>query len=159
VWGRDDTTALPQLVQAARCGQFAWIAGGNYLTSTTHIANLCSGIELALARGGAGEVYFLSDDAPVPFREFVSRMLETQNIRPPAKSVSRTLLRTIAVVGDILGKLSRRRIIAPLTLQSFSTSAVEITLSISKARKELGYHPVISHEQGLAEMRAANLAT
>ena len=31
----------------------------------------------------------------------------------------------------------------------------ECTIDISKARRELGYEPVVSREQGLAEMRAA----
>lgn len=31
----------------------------------------------------------------------------------------------------------------------------ECTIDISKARNELGYEPVMSHEQGLAELRAA----
>jgi nucleoside-diphosphate-sugar epimerase len=51
VWGRDDTTALPTLLGAVRTGQFAWISGGDYLTTTTHIANLCHGIDLAIMRG------------------------------------------------------------------------------------------------------------
>lgn len=76
VWGRDDTTALPHLVQAARSGQLAWIEGGTYLTSTTHIANLCAGIELAFGKGGAGEVYFITDGTPMEFRSFVSQLLE-----------------------------------------------------------------------------------
>ncbi|WIE41828.1 NAD-dependent epimerase/dehydratase family protein (plasmid) [Agrobacterium tumefaciens] len=41
VWGRDDTTALPALTEAVKSGKFAWISGGTYLTSTTHIGNLC----------------------------------------------------------------------------------------------------------------------
>ncbi len=61
VWGRDDTTALPALVEAARSGQTAWIEGGDYLTSTTHIDNLCHGVDLALRLGQGGEVYFLAD--------------------------------------------------------------------------------------------------
>jgi nucleoside-diphosphate-sugar epimerase len=31
----------------------------------------------------------------------------------------------------------------------------ECTIEISKARAELGYRPVVTHEQGLAELRAA----
>jgi nucleoside-diphosphate-sugar epimerase len=31
----------------------------------------------------------------------------------------------------------------------------ECTIDISKARRELGYEPIVSHEQGLAELRAA----
>ncbi|MCS6759082.1 MAG: NAD-dependent epimerase/dehydratase family protein [Candidatus Devosia euplotis] len=53
VWGRDDTTALPQLIAAVRSGQLAWIDGGHYATFSTHIANLCAGVELALAKGVA----------------------------------------------------------------------------------------------------------
>ncbi len=153
VWGRDDTTALPALVQAARSGQMAWIDGGAYLTSTTHIANLCLGIDLALRRGAGGEAYFISDGAPVQFRSFISQMLETQGVPAPEKSVPRALLKTIATIGDAVGKISRGRITVPLTLQSYATSAVEVTLDIGKAKAELGYVPALSREAGLAEMR------
>ena len=64
VWGRDDTTALPQLLGAARSGQLAWIDGGNYANSSTHIANLCAGVALALEKGRGGEAYFITDGAP-----------------------------------------------------------------------------------------------
>ncbi|GLQ53714.1 NAD-dependent epimerase/dehydratase family protein [Devosia nitrariae] len=154
VWGRDDTTALPQLVAAARSGRMAWISGGTYLTSTTHITNLCRGIELVLAQGRAGEVYFITDGEPIEFRRFVSGLLETQGVPAPQKSVPRALMRALAITGDLLGTLSRGRIAGPLTLQVFATSAVEVTLDIGKARTELGYQPVVSREQGLAELRA-----
>lgn len=152
VWGRDDTTALPQMLAAVRSGQLAWIQGGHYKTSTTHIANLYHGVELALLRGGNGEVYFLTDGEPVPFRAFMTQMLATQGIAAPDKTVPRWLVHTIARVGDLLGTLSNGAITAPLTLQAYATSAVEVTLDISKARRELGYAPVITREEGFAEM-------
>ncbi len=152
VWGRDDTTALPTLVQAARSGQMAWIDGGTYLTSTTHIANLCVGIEQALNKGKGGEVYFITDGAPVEFRSFISQLLKTQGVPVPEKSVPRALLKVIATIGDTMGKISGGRIAAPLTMQSYATSAVEVTLDISKAKNDLGYAPVLSREAGIAEM-------
>lgn len=159
VWGRDDTTALPNLLGAVKSGQFAWISGGDYLTTTTHIANLCHGIELAIARGKGGEVYFLGDDEPVRFRDFATALMATQGVKAPEKSVPRALLRLIAGVGDWLHKVSGGRITAPLTLQAFATSAVSITLDISKARRELGYVPIMSREAGLAEMAAASASS
>lgn len=155
VWGRDDTTALPALTQAAKSGKFAWISGGTYLTSTTHVANLCAAVELALGRGRGGQIYFISDGAPVPFRSIVSALLETQGVAVPEKVVPRGVVRTIAAVGDVMAKISGGRIIPPLTLQAYAASAVEVSLDISKARRELGYQPVISREEGLAELRAA----
>lgn len=62
------------------------------------------------------------------------------------------LLKTIATIGDALGKISGGRIAAPLTMQSYAASAVEVTLDISKARAELGYVPALSRETGLTEM-------
>lgn len=154
VWGRDDTTALPTLQAAVQSGQFAWISGGNYLTSTTHIANLCHGVELAISEGRGGEVYFLGDDEPVRFRDFATALLATQGVSIPDKSVPRALLRIIAGLGDWLHKVSGGKISAPLTLQAYATSAVPITLDIGKARRELGYAPIVSREAGLAEMAA-----
>ena len=154
VWGRDDTTALPSLLGAVQSGQFAWISGGDYLTTTTHIANLCHGIELAIIRGKGGEIYFLGDEEPVRFRDFATALLATQGVTAPEKSVPRALLRIIAGVGDRLHKFSGGTITAPLTLQSFATSAVTITLNIDKARRDLGYAPIMTRQAGLAEMAA-----
>src|SRR3990167_1992132 len=50
VWGRDDSRALPQLVDAARTGKLVWIGGGSYLTSTAHIDNVAEGVALALEK-------------------------------------------------------------------------------------------------------------
>lgn len=154
VWGRDDTTALPALTDAARSGKLAWIGGGTYLTSTTHIANLCAAVELALAYARGGEVFFISDGAPVRFRTFVSALLETQGLAPPDKTIPRPIVKMIAVVGDLLAAASRGRITPPLTLQSYAASAVEVSLDIGKAKRELAYTPVISREQGLDELRS-----
>lgn len=153
VWGRDDTTALPALTQAVRSGKFAWIAGGTYRTSTTHIANLCVAVELALDRGRGGEVYFISDGEPVAFRTLVSALVETQGIDVPDKSVPRFVVRSVAAMGDILARISGGRVVPPLTMQAYATSAVEVSFDISKARRELGYAPVISMREGLAELR------
>jgi len=155
VWGRDDTTALPQLLAAARSGQLAWIDGGRYLSSSTHIANLCAGVDLALSKGRGGEVYFITDGAPYEFRTLVSGLLAANGIAAPDKTVPRWLLHAMATVGDGLAELTGGRVTLPITRQVFATSAVEVSLDISKARTELGYQPVITIEQGLAEMRAA----
>lgn len=154
VWGRDDTTALPQLCEAARTGQLAWISGGQYLTSTTHIANLCEAVSAALQRARPGQVYFIADQQPIAFRTFVSALLETQGIASPARSIPRALPRAMSLLDDALAALSGGRLRAPITRQQFAASAVEVTLDTGKARRELGYRDVITRQQGLDELRA-----
>jgi nucleoside-diphosphate-sugar epimerase len=153
VWGRDDTTALPILTQAARSGQMAWINGGEYLTSATHVANACHGIELALLKGRAGEAYFITDGEPSTFRGFVSRLLETQGIAPPEKAVPSWLIGAVARAGELAARLSGDRVKPPVTRQDLATMAVEVTLDITKARRDLGYAPVVSVEEGMAELK------
>ena len=155
VWGRDDTTALPQLLAAARAGQLAWIDGGDYASSSTHIANLCAGVTLALEHGRGGAAYFITDGTPWTFRALVSGMLAAKGVAVPDKSVPRWLLHAMARVGDLLAGCSGGRLGLPITLQSYATSAVEISLDIARAERELGYRPVISIAEGLAEMAAA----
>lgn len=153
IWGRDDTTALPILTQAARSGQMAWINGGEYLTSATHVANVCHGIELALLKGRAGEAYFITDGELSTFRGFVSRLLETQDIAPPEKAVPSWLVGAVARAGELAARLSGGRVKPPVTRQDLATMAVEVTLDITKARRDLGYAPVISVEEGMAELK------
>jgi nucleoside-diphosphate-sugar epimerase len=81
IWGRDDTKGLPEIAAAANAGKLAWIEGGHYLTSTTHIANVCEGVALALDKGRSGEVYFITDGVPVQFRSFITSMLELRRLQ------------------------------------------------------------------------------
>ena len=146
VWGRDDTTALPQLAKAAATGQLAWIDGGRYMTSVTHIANLCHGVALALLRGRAGETYFLADAAPVVFREFVTDLLATQGIAAPEKTVPRWVVRGAAAAGDALARLSSGKIALPIGLQQYAAMAVEVTLDTRKSGR-LSLLPAQHHGQ------------
>ena len=154
VWGRDDTTALPALVDAARSGQMAWIEGGDYLTSTTHIDNLCHGVDLALRLGQGGEVYFLTDGEPVVFRSFITALLKSQNAPVTEKTAPRAVVRAVAALGDLVGLVTQGRKPMPLTLQGFAASAMEVTLDIGKARSRLDYEPVVSMQAGLRMMGA-----
>lgn len=148
VWGRDDTTALPQLIAAARSGKLAWIGGGRYRTSTSHIDNVVEGIVLALEKGRGGETYFITDGDPVEFRDFVSRLLEHAGVAPPTKSAPRWLVAATARFGDTLARMTSGRFDPPIGGQEYGTVGVEVTLDISKAERELGYRPVITREEG-----------
>src|SRR5918997_1476297 len=87
VWGRGDTTLLPTLVELVRSGRFRWVGGGGQLTATTHVDNTVEGLWLAATKAPAGSVYFVTDGEPIVFREFLTRMLGTQGVSAPDKSV------------------------------------------------------------------------
>jgi nucleoside-diphosphate-sugar epimerase len=153
VWGRDDTTALPALIEAARSGKLKWIDGGNYLTSTTHVANVAAGVLTALERGVSGEAYFITDGAPVSFKRFVTDLLDTQAEPAPTGAVPGWLVRALISIGSALEGVTSGLIKPPMSAQEYATMAHQMTVSDTKARTQLGYVPVISIEEGMQELR------
>ena len=155
VWGLGDTTILPGLVAAVRSGRFRWIDGGRHLTATTHVENTVEGLWLGATRGRPGQVYFVTDGDPVVFREFITELLATQGIEAPDKEAPAAVARIAGPVLESVWGVLGRRTPPPITRLTYWLSAQECTIDISKARAELGYAPVKTREEGLAELRAA----
>ncbi len=155
VWGKGDTTLLPELVETVEKGQFAWIGGGRNVTDTTHVDNVVEGLLLAAARGRPGEAYFVTDGEPVVFREFVTALLETQGVTPPKRSIPGWAAAPMARVAEAAWRALPLSGTPPMTTFRSWLLTQECTIDISKARDELAYEPVVSHEQGLAELREA----
>ncbi|HLL85779.1 MAG TPA: NAD-dependent epimerase/dehydratase family protein [Thermoleophilaceae bacterium] len=153
VWGRGDTTLLPVLAEQARSGRLRWVGGGRHLTSTTHVDNAAHGLMLAAAGGAAGEIYFVTDGEPVVFRDFVSELLRTQGVAPPTRSVPAPVARSLASGSELAWRILPLRGEPPLTRFAYWFASQECTLDDSKARGELGYSPVTTREQGLADLR------
>jgi nucleoside-diphosphate-sugar epimerase len=154
VWGRGDTTLLPTIVRAVRSGRFRWIGGGNHLTATTHVDNAVEGLWLGATVGAAGGVWFVTDGGPVVFRDFVSRLLETQGVTPPDKSVPPALARTLAAAFERVWRRLGWSGPPPVTRFATWIASQECTIDISRAERELGYRPVKTREEGLAELAA-----
>ncbi len=153
VWGRGDTTLLPGMVELVEAGKFAWVGGGRNVTDTTHVDNVVEGLLLAAAKGRSGEAYFVTDDEPVVFREFVSAMLRTQGAEPSDRSLPAWTARPLARICETAWKLLPLPGEPPMTTFRAWILTQECTINIAKARTELGYAPKVSRVQGLAAMR------
>ena len=154
VWGAGDSTILPGIVEAVRAGRFRWIGGGRHLTSTTHVDNVVEGLLLGAERGQSGEAYFVTDGDPVVFRDFISELVATRGVEIPDKELPRRLAAAIAVVSEGVFRALRLKGTPPLTRTAYWLSALECTIDISKARRELGYQPVRSIADGMQELAA-----
>ena len=152
VWGRGDTSLLPRIIEMVRSGRFRWVGGGHQLTATTHIDNTVEGLWLGATMAPAGSVYFVTDGEPVAFRDFLTSMLGTQGVMIPDKSVPLGVARVAAVSGERIWRLLKRPGSPPLTRFAVWVSSQECTIDISRAERELGYRPVVSRAEGLAEL-------
>jgi nucleoside-diphosphate-sugar epimerase len=152
VWGRGDTTLLPQMVEMVRTGRFRWVGGGRQLTATTHIDNTVEGLWLAATRAPAGGVYFVTDGEPTVFRDFVTQWVGTQGVTIPDKSVPPGVAKAAAASAERIWRLLKRPGSPPLTRFAVWVSSQECTIDISRAERELGYAPVTTREDGLREL-------
>jgi hypothetical protein len=156
IWGPDDQTMLPVVLEMIKKGAFAWIDGGRARTSSTYIDNLVHAIELSLTKGRGGEAYFVLDDGPVVFRDFLSRMLEAAGVPLPTRTAPSGLLRAVAFLSEKLYRtlpfLPGR---PPITRFVANIMAVDCVLIDTKIRAEMGYAPVASVDQGMAALKAS----
>jgi nucleoside-diphosphate-sugar epimerase len=153
VWGPDDTVLLPNLIELVKKGRFSWVGGGHHLTATAHVDNVVEGLWLGATRGAPGGVYFVTDGQPVVFREFVTRLIETQGVTPTGRSIPPAVANVVATVGEAAWRMLPLPGRPPLTRLAVWLSALETTIDITRARTELGYAPVRTIDEGLEELR------
>ncbi len=149
VWGPGDQTVLPAAIEMIEKGAFAWIGGGKARTSTTHVHNLCHAVDLLLSKGEGGEAYFVTDDEIVTIRDFMTRLVATRGVDVPDRSVPGFVLRGAAFALEKIWRALRLRSAPPVTRFAIAIMSRDCTIIIDKAKRELGYRPVISVDEGL----------
>lgn len=154
IWGPRDATVLPAILRMHAAGSFAWIDHGRQQTSTTHVRNLTHAIELALARGEGGKAYFVLDDGTRSYHEFLGALAATQGVELGERSIPSWLARAAASVIEGSWTVLRLRRPPPMTRFAIAMMSSTVTLRDDRARRELGYRPQVSVEQGLAELRS-----
>jgi nucleoside-diphosphate-sugar epimerase len=98
----------------------------------------------------------VTDGEPVEFRSFVTDLLATRGVEAPDKDLPPALARTVAAAGEALWRVLPLKGSPPVTRFSVWIASLECTIDITRAREELGYEPVRTRDQGLAELTAGS---
>jgi nucleoside-diphosphate-sugar epimerase len=152
VWGPRDRTILPTLLDTVKRGGFAWIDDGRHTTSTVHVANVVAGVEAALERGRGGQSYFLADDERSTMREFLTKLVATTGTTLPPRKVPGIVVRSAAAVVEGLWKIFRPGTRPPLSRLAAAMMSCSVTVVTDKAKRELGWAPVIGVDEGMRRM-------
>ncbi|GBF37048.1 3-beta hydroxysteroid dehydrogenase/isomerase family protein [Leptospira johnsonii] len=153
VWGPGDTSVLPVLKKMVTEGKFMWLDGGRAKTSVTCIPNLVHATELALTKGTPGQIYFITDDEDKTVKTFLTEMMQTQGITLPKASIPSALAGFLAMIVEGIWRIFGIRKEPPMMRFPVDIMGKECTIRIDKAKKELGYKPVVSVAQGLQLMK------
>lgn len=153
VWGTGDRTLLPALAESVRKGQFMWMAGGRYRTSTTHVDNVVEGLRLAAEHAPPGSTYFVTDGEPLEFRRFVTELLATRGVDPGTRSVPRWVAWSMAGLAEAAWTVLPLSGEPPMTRAIVRLLGEEVTIDDGKARRELGYEGRVTVDEGLEALR------
>jgi nucleoside-diphosphate-sugar epimerase len=152
VWGPRDAVVLPSLKRVVDQGSWFWVDGGKGTTSTTHVHNIVHAVQLAMHGGQSGNCYFIADAGTQNYRNFFSQLGATAGINFPNRGLPRWLLAPIGRILENLWRCTPLRGSPPFTEFGTGIFAATITVDTSKAQKKLGYHPIISVDEGLAQL-------
>ena len=154
IWGPGDTTLMPTIEHVAKSGGWMWVNHGRAMTSTTHVSNLVHAIDLALTKGQGGEAYFILDDGVRSMHEMISGLAATRGITLPEKSIPGWLADTIGATCEGLWGTLPLKGEPPITRFSAMILSRDSILNDAKARRDMGYQPVISVEDGMRALAA-----
>ncbi len=144
VWGPGDTTHFPGWESEAKNGGVRLVRGGKKLLATTYTANLVEAVLRAIeADVPTGSVYYIVDTELSVARDFFTELCNTLGWSSPRKGGPHWW--AMALCRARLSPLHPTQVI-----RRGQTSAFDMT----KAKKELGYEPVVTREQGMAELGA-----
>ncbi len=157
IWGPGDTNLVPQLLARARAGELRFVGDGSNLVDTIYIDNAADAHLLAADRlepgaACAGKAHFVSNGDPWPLKKNVNGILEAGGLPPQERGVSLRL----ALIAGALFEAAHRLIpsqsgprMTPFIARNFATPH---WFDISAARRDLGYEPEVSIEEGLRRL-------
>jgi nucleoside-diphosphate-sugar epimerase len=148
IFGPGDQALLPRLIEAARRGRLPQIGDGRNLVDLTYVANVVHALLLALdSQAAIGKTYTITNDEHVPLWEVIRIVLGMLNLPTNLRNVPLPAVLAAATLMELSAAVSGREPL--LTRYSALILARTQTYDISAARRDLGYAPVVSVDEGI----------
>ncbi|KZS85524.1 3-beta-hydroxysteroid dehydrogenase [Mycobacterium persicum] len=156
IWGRGDQTMFRKLFESVVKGQVKVLVGRKSARlDNSYVDNLIHGFILAaqhLVPGGTapGQAYFINDAEPINMFEFARPVVTACGESWPRIRVSGRLVRDLMSAWQWLHfRFGLPK--PPLEPLAVERLYLDNYFSIAKAERDLGYHPLFTTEQAIAE--------
>jgi nucleoside-diphosphate-sugar epimerase len=157
IFGPGDPHLIPRVIAAAKAGKLKRIGTRPIKVDVTYIdnaaqAHLDTVDRLDIGTPPAGKVYFISNGEPVKLWPFIDRVLAMAGAPPVTKTISAWKARLAGRVLEFVYWLFRLPGEPPMTRFLASQLSTSHWYDISAARRDLGYDPKVSVEEGLRRL-------
>jgi 2-alkyl-3-oxoalkanoate reductase len=159
IWGPGDNNLLPRIISRARSGRLRRIGGGEPKIDPIYIDNAAMAHFLAadkLEPGSpiAGKIYFVTQGEIIPLWSMIDRLLKAAGMAPVRRSIKRPVAIATAGLLELGYFLSNRSAEPPLTRFLVRQLSTTHWFKIDAARRDLGYEPKISIDEGMRLLEA-----
>jgi nucleoside-diphosphate-sugar epimerase len=150
IFGPGDNVLLPRLIRQLQTGRLRIIGDGNNVADLTYIDNVLDALLLCAdaPAGVLGRTYNITNGETIRLWDMVRRLCAALGYPPPHQHLSQNAALAIAGALEAAYALLPGRE-PPLTRYTVRMLSQDATLDISAARRELGYVPRVSLEDGL----------
>lgn len=167
VFGAGDNRFIPAILDKAKAGKLTKAVGNrDKLSDFTYISNLVDAVVAAEARleDGSpvcGQAYFVTNGEPMAFFDFIEKMVVAMGHPPIKGKVPYWIAYSAAAVAEGIDTLRGGTLNTENGMTRFSVRymVTHHYFSIAKARRDLGWQPAVSLEEGIRltaeQLRAA----
>jgi nucleoside-diphosphate-sugar epimerase len=159
IWGPEDTNLVPRIVARQRAGRLRLIGDADKLVDSTYIDTAADAHLLAhdCLQPGApccGHAYFISQGEPLAIGELINRILDAAGLQPVKKTISPGAAYAAGAVMETVFGLLRIKSEPPMTRFLARQLATAHWYDIGAARRDLGFAPKVSIDEGIERLRA-----
>jgi nucleoside-diphosphate-sugar epimerase len=153
IWGPGDNHLIPRFLQRARSNALRIVGDGKNLVDTVYVDNAAQAHLLAaerLVEGSAvcGSAYFISNGEPIPLFEWINRFVSASGQRAVTKKIPASVAYFAGACFEFIYRLFRIRKEPRMTRFLAKELSTAHWFNLEKARRDLGYNPEISNEEG-----------
>ncbi len=157
IWGPGDNNLVPRLIDRGKAGRLKRVGNKPHPVDSTYIDNAANAHLLAcdlLTPDSiiAGNAYFISQGEPIDISELMNRIIATSGIPPIKNTVSPGLAYSIGWLFEIFYTFLRIKKEPPMTRFLAKQLSTAHWFDIRAARRDLGYIPHVSIEEGLKRL-------
>lgn len=157
VWGPGDNHLLPRLLARARAGKLFRVGNGRNRADVIYVENAATAHLLAADRlepGSpvAGKPYFVSQGEPVEVWPFIDRLLAATGHPPVTRAIPAAAAYAAGTVLEMAYGLLRCADEPRMTRFLAKQLSTSHWFDIAAARRDLGYEPAVSTEEGLRRL-------
>ncbi|MDD5758997.1 MAG: NAD-dependent epimerase/dehydratase family protein [Desulfobulbaceae bacterium] len=159
VWGPGDNNLIPRLVERGRKGLLTQVGDGQNLVDIAYIENVAdahwlAAVNLESSATAAGKAYFISQGKPVNLWAWINSLLVELDIPPVKKRMGFAKAYWAGLMLESLYRLLALRTEPLMTRFLAQQLAKSHWFSIDAARRDLGYEPKVSTEEGVKRLLA-----